>query len=142
MSQKYIVNVAQAYVDVLKPFVEGALLISEGKREQAVQQLKTACDLQDKLGYEHPPMFIVSPRHPLGALLIDLGRPEEAIEVYKKDLLQWPHNGWSLKGLHQAYSKLGRDNEAQDYKKRFDQVWAKADMKTGSSCCCLPLVES
>jgi len=142
LTQKYLANTAQNYVDVLIPFMEGEILISEDKREQAVQQLRSACDFLDKLNYEHPPMFIVSPRHPLGALLIGLGRPEEAIEIYKKDLTIWPNNGWSLKGLHQGYSRFGREEEAQQFKKKFDEVWIKADMKTGSSCCCLPMVES
>jgi len=137
-AQKYIVNTAQGYLDVLKPYMEGELLISEGKRDQAVEKFTTACEFVDKLGYEHPPMFIVSPRHPLGALLIELGRPKDAIELYKRDLVQWPNNGWALKGLHQSYARLSLVNEAQQNKKKFDEVWAKADMKTESSCCCLP----
>jgi tetratricopeptide (TPR) repeat protein len=137
-SQKYIANTAQGYLDTLKPFMEGEILISENKREEAVVKLQEACGYLDKLMYEHPPMFVVSPRHPLGALLIELGRAEEAVEVYKADLKQWPQNGWGLKGLQKSYEKLGKKDLAQKYEKEFAAVWSDADIVTESSCCCLP----
>jgi tetratricopeptide (TPR) repeat protein len=135
--QRYLANTGQGYVNVLVPLVEGEILIAENKRNEAVNMLKVACGFSDQLSYEHPPMFVVSPRHPLGALLLELGRAEEAMEVYRKDLQQWPNNGWSLKGLHRCHERL-----AEDYKKKFDGEWSEADISTDSSCCCLPANES
>ena len=60
----------------------------------------------------------------------------EAEQVYRDDLKHLPDNGWSLFGLAQTLRVLGKTDEAATYQAKFEQVWAKADVKIQSSCMC------
>ena len=55
---------------------------------------------------------------------------------YRDDLKHLPDNGWSLFGLAQTLRALGKTEEAAKYQAKFEQVFAKADVKIKSSCMC------
>ncbi len=85
------------------------------------------------------------PRHALGALLLEQGHVEEALQHYEDDLglnqtlprcVQHRDNIWSLHGYHECLKRLGRDDEAELIKPRLDIALAKSDIKVTSSCCC------
>jgi hypothetical protein len=84
-------------------------------------------------------------RHALGALLLEQGELEEAEAVYQADLgldgalaraCQHPDNVWSLHGLHECLTRLGRTSEARLLKQRLDLAAARADVPIRSSCFC------
>jgi tetratricopeptide (TPR) repeat protein len=93
-----------------------------------VNELKAAVSAQDALPYTEPPYWDFPTRGFLGAALLRAGRTEEAIEVYKADLKEWPRNGWSLFGLSQALDKAGRKGEAKAAKAQFRNAWKNADV--------------
>lgn len=43
--------------------------------------------------------------------LLAANRPEEAEANYRKDLEQYPRNGWSVFGLMQSHETQGKDAE-------------------------------
>lgn len=132
-------NTASNLVSVMKDFVEGEILIGEGKFDEAITKLTEAANKNDSLKFDEPTMFVVTPRHPLGALLARLGRHEEAIKVFKEDLFYWPRNGWSLQGLERSLRELGRIEEADQVLNDFNEIWKSSDMRPrGTSCCCVP----
>ena len=49
------------------------------------------------------------PRHALGAILLQAGRPDEAETVYWEDLRRNRESGWALFGLHQALVRAEED---------------------------------
>jgi tetratricopeptide (TPR) repeat protein len=69
----------------------------------------------------------------LGAVLIEAGKYETAVKVYVEDLKTFRENGWALKGLMNAYEKLGQRKNYHETKIRFDQAWKHADIKIKSS---------
>ena len=78
-------------------------------------------------------------RHSLGAVLMKQRRFAEAEQVYRDDLARLPGNGWSLLGLAESLRGQKKNSEeAAKAKAKFDQVWAKADLKINSSCLCQP----
>jgi TolA-binding protein len=79
---------------------------------------------------------MIPARHSLGANLLKAGKAAEAEQVYRDDLKHLPDNGWSLFGLAQTLRALGKTEEAATYQAKFEQVWAKADVKIKSSCMC------
>lgn len=116
---------------------DGEMAYKRGSVDEAVKLLREAAVVEDTLNYNEPPDWMVPARHALGAILLAEGRAKEAEEVYRRDLKQWPENGWSLYGLAQSLRKQGSGEYAATYE-RFRKMWAKADMKIGSSCMCVP----
>jgi tetratricopeptide (TPR) repeat protein len=85
-------------------------------------------------------------RHALGALSLEQGLFEEALELYKTDLglndtlpraQRHLNNVWSLHGYHECLGKLGREGkEVEEAKKLLDDALRGADIEIGSSCFC------
>ncbi len=84
---------------------------------KAVSLLKEAIVKEDALNYDEPPDWFFSVRHHLGAVLIEAGKSQEAIKIYEADLQNYRNNGWALKGLMNAYEKLGNKKKLEETKK-------------------------
>lgn len=113
--------------------LEGEILSKEKNYSAAILMLKEAITGEDALNYDEPPDWFFSVRHHLGAVLMDAGKYEEAVKIYTEDLDIFPENGWALKGLMDAYEKLGDTKNHAIIKKRFDAAWRYADMGLSSS---------
>ena len=81
--------------------------------------------------YDEPEPLPFSPRHWLGAALVELKRFEDAERVYRADLKEHPKNGWSLLGLKLALAGRGMDTSTVDAE--FAAAWARADTWIRSS---------
>ncbi len=113
--------------------LEGEIYAKEKKYSAAIALLEEAILREDALNYNEPPDWFFSVRHYLGAVLIDAGKYEEAIDVYKQDLKNYRENGWALIGLTNAYRKLGLNKEYAMYNTRFKNAWKYADININSS---------
>ncbi len=113
--------------------IEGEISAKEKNYTQSIALLKEAVAKEDALNYNEPADWFFSIRHHLGAVLIDAGKYEEAIKVYEQDLRTYPHNGWALKGLMNAYAKTGDKKKYDLAKREFDEAWKYADIKISSS---------
>jgi tetratricopeptide (TPR) repeat protein len=130
-------NTAADVLAVADDMLEGEILFREGKAKEAVAFLKTAVEKEDTLRYSEPPDWFVPTRHALGAVLLHAKRPAEAEAVYREDLRRWPDNGWSLHGLAASLDVRGKMAEAAAARKRFAEVWKRADVTIPSSCFCV-----
>ncbi|MGB0717480.1 MAG: hypothetical protein ACPGXK_16505, partial [Phycisphaerae bacterium] len=119
-------------------FVEGELLLQEGKWEEAAYVLEDAVAIEDTLGYGEPPRWVQPARHALGAVYMKWERFDEAERVYREDLDKWPGNGWSLFGLARALEEQGKTAEADSVRRQFEKAWAHADEPLETSCKCVP----
>jgi tetratricopeptide (TPR) repeat protein len=128
-------NPAQSILNLAAHMQEGEILIREGKLEAGLAELRAAVAAEDALKYDEPPGWLVPVRHALGASLMNAGFFSEAEQVYRDDLKRLPENGWSLFGLTQSLRAQGKP-EAAAIEKRFDTVWARADIQIPSSCMC------
>lgn len=129
-------NTAADIMGVAEAALEGEILYREGKKDAAFASFREAVKREDALRYGEPPDWIQPIRHTLGAALLDSGRAAEAEAVYRDDLKRWPENGWSLLGL--SLSLRGQGKDAAEVDRRFREAWKDADLKTTSSCLCLP----
>ena len=77
--------------------------------------------------------------------MTEQGQLEEAIKQYRIELgLEGnlgrrrirPNNVWSLHGLYECLTKLGRHDEAREIKLQRDIAVASADIKIAASCFC------
>ena len=132
-------NSCETILEVVKPMVEGEILVAEGKIDSGIEQLRAAIKNEDALKYDEPPGWLIPVRHSLGAVLMKEQRFVEAEQVYREDLARLPDNGWSLLGLAESLRKQNKNpEEVAQTQAKFKKVWAKADLTINTSCLCQP----
>nr|PZN88328.1 MAG: hypothetical protein DIU54_02355 [Acidobacteriota bacterium] len=124
---------AVTLLQIADALLEGELAMAAGSVDAAVGHFERAVALQDGLPYMEPPFWYYPTRQSLGAALLAAGRAGEAEAVYRRDLEDYPHNGWSMFGLAESLAAQGRTDEAAEVREMFTHVWARADVElTGS----------
>ncbi|MFQ5473772.1 MAG: tetratricopeptide repeat protein, partial [Dehalococcoidia bacterium] len=125
---KFENSLASDFYIVADLVLRGEIAFHRGDIEESIELLRSAAELEDRLAYDEPPIWVIPVRHALGAVLVQAGRYDEAEEIYREDLETWPHNGWSLHGLATALRGQGRAEAANETDARFERAWAHADM--------------
>jgi tetratricopeptide (TPR) repeat protein len=111
----------------------GEIASARGNYDVAIARLERAVRLEDSLVYTEPSEFHYPPRHALGAILLQAGRPAEAETVYWEDLRRNRENGWALFGLLQALRAQNKVDAATVIEARFKKAWARADITLSAS---------
>ncbi len=114
----------------------GEIEFKAGNREEGLDALAQAIEIEDTLKYAEPAPWMMPARHAYGALLIVDGQYQKAEEVYLRDLESFPANGWALLGLRDALRGQGRLEEAALTDKAFKHAWRSADVLPPASCYC------
>ena len=122
----HILNIAQAVL-------AGELAAERGNYDAAVVHLQQAVEIEDGLNYTEPKDWYLPPRQVLGAVLLKAGKPDEAEQVYREDLLYHPQSGWSLFGLVQSLQAQGKTQAVKRTKQDFKQAWADSEVTLTSS---------
>jgi tetratricopeptide (TPR) repeat protein len=130
---------------IARKMLDGELEYRKGNIEEAFSLLREAIALEDTLPYSDPPAWLQPVRHAYCALLTEQGRHAEAAEQHRIDLgLERklgrrrirPNNVWSLHGLYECLTKLGRHDEAREIVLQRDIAVASADIKIAAACFC------
>jgi tetratricopeptide (TPR) repeat protein len=129
-------NPVKEILGVATEVLAGEIEYRRGNLDAAFEHLRAAVVLDATLNYDEPWGWMEPARHPLGALLTEQGRYEEAVAVYEANLERYPDNGWALHGLAEGLRKLGRTEEATEAQARFDLAWADSDTVIPGSCFC------
>ncbi len=150
---------AQAEIDAMQPLMENESIwfldgndypasqilkvadsLAKGEMAQAredyigaIAAFTEAVDAQAALPYTEPPFWYYPTRQSLGHALLKAEDFANAEVVYRADLAQYPRNGWSLFGLSLSLEGQGKTEEAAVTRKRFDNIWARADVILSSS---------
>jgi tetratricopeptide (TPR) repeat protein len=106
----------------------GEIATRRGDVNGGITHFREAIVIEDAGLYFEPPKWYYPIRHSLGAALLKAGQFSEAEQVYRKDLLRFPENGWSLFGLAQALRAQGKSKEAAAVDGRFRKAWSGADV--------------
>ena len=101
--------------------------------DAAIREFEDAVEVYTPIPYSEPEALNISPRHWLGAALLEAGRAQDAERVYRDALVQHPHNGWSIYGLEEALRAQGRDAEADEARAWFREAWSNTDTLIRSS---------
>lgn len=109
---------------IARHVLEGRIAQAEQDFERAVQEFEVAVQIQDTLPYMEPPYWYYPVRQSLGAALTQAGRNDEAVQVYRQSLINYPNNGWALYGLAEAYGEAGDDLGASETRKLYEKAWA------------------
>ena len=111
--------------------LEGEIEFESGNLAAAIRVFERAVDIEDQLEYSEPEPFPFAARHWLGAALIEAERYADAERVYREELEDHPHNGWSLYGLKVALD--AQSESSADASTEFDASWARSDVWIASS---------
>ena len=130
---------------VAAAMAEGELEYHAGNHDIGYDYLRRACRLSDNLAYSEPWPWMHPPRHALGALLLEQGHIEEAMQHYGDDLgindtlprcLQHRDNIWALHGYLECLKRLGRSEGIEVFQQKLNRAVKNADTDINSSCCC------
>jgi tetratricopeptide (TPR) repeat protein len=125
---RFRVHSAAQLLSIVGGILRGEILRSEDRVDEAIQAFQGAIAIEGSLTYDEPEPLPFAARDYLGALLLEVGRAEEATPVYEAALAARPHNGWSLFGLERSLRAQGRIAEADEVKERFDRAWARSEV--------------
>ena len=101
--------------------LEGLVLLADGKSEAALAKLREAVKLEETTAFGYGPPFPPKPAiEILGETLLNVGRPQDALEAFQTALDRTPRRAVSLKGLAKAAKDAG-DSETQ--------AWAESELK-------------
>ena len=117
----------RALLKIAERILSGEIAARRQRYDDAIRLFEEAIKMEEALPYSEPPLWPLSVRHHLGAVLLLADRPSEAEAVYHADLLRHPDNGWALTGLIQSLRAQQKDDQAAEAEDRFKKAWAHAD---------------
>ncbi len=123
----------RALLKIAEQILSGEIAARRQRYDDAIRLFEEAIKMEAALPYSEPPLWPLSVRHHLGAVLLLADRPSEAEAVYHADLLRHPDNGWALTGLIQSLRAQQQDDRAAEAEDRFKKAWAHADFIPASS---------
>ena len=103
-------------VSIERRIAEAWLANAEGRKEDAVRLMRAAADLDDRTE-KHPvtPGAILPAREQLGELLVELGRPGDALTEFEASLKRAPNRLGAVYGAARSARLAGRSPEAGRY---------------------------
>ncbi len=116
---------AKQLLGVVGAILEGEIFWQEGNLNQAIQSFQRGVNIEDGMAYDEPEPLPFDARHWLGAALLEAGRFADAEKVYRDELADHPHNGWSYFGLIAALKAQSKNYDAEQAK--LDDSWARSD---------------
>ncbi len=121
------INPATGILAVALGVLEGELLLAQGRTDDGIERLTEAVAAEDSLQYQEPRDWSFPSRHELGAALLKAHKYREAEAVYRRDLLDWPENGYGLTGLRTALNSEGKRDEATALDERIRNAFKYSD---------------
>jgi tetratricopeptide (TPR) repeat protein len=123
----------KALLKIAERILSGEIAARRQRYDDAIKSFEEAIKMEEALPYSEPPLWPLSVRHHLGAVLLLAERPAEAEAVYQADLLRHPDNGWALTGLIQSLRAQQKEDLAVEAEDRFKKAWAHADFIPAAS---------
>lgn len=124
---------ASVLLNIADDLLQGEIAWKSGNLDLAVEHFERAVAKQDALPYTEPPFWYYPTRQSLGQVLMEAGDFAKAEAVYRRDLEDYPRNGWSMSGLAEALTAQSKTDEAAKARSALDVIWSKADVSLKGS---------
>jgi tetratricopeptide (TPR) repeat protein len=134
---KSTVNTGQDYwavlLDAQRKTVDAWATLAEGNKVKALKIMRKAADLEDSVD-KHPvtPGAVLPARELLGDMLVQLGKPAEALAAYEGTLRVSPNRFNSLYGAGHAAELAGNSEKARSYYSKLLKLTEKAESERPS----------
>jgi tetratricopeptide (TPR) repeat protein len=117
-----------AQIDIQRRAAAGWLARAEGRNDEAARLLKEAADLEAATD-KHPvtPGAVLPARELYADLLLELGRPAEALAEYEAAVAIAPNRSYPLAGAVRAAEAAGQRDKARSLYATLEKVTAKGD---------------
>jgi len=103
-------------VDIQRESATAWITLAEGKREEAVKQMRAAAEHEDSTDKNNvTPGVILPAREQLGEMLLELKQPAQAVVEFEATLRTAPHRFNALSGAARAAKQSGDDAKAKAY---------------------------
>ncbi|MDB5583983.1 MAG: hypothetical protein JWR80_9159 [Bradyrhizobium sp.] len=115
-------------VDIQSQVASAVVLFAEGKRDDGLKAMSAAADAEDKTE-KHPvtPGVPKPAREWYGVLLLESGKPQEALAAFEATLKKEPNRLAACVGAAKAAEKAGDTAKAEEYYKKVVAIAADAD---------------
>jgi tetratricopeptide (TPR) repeat protein len=115
-------------VDIQRQVAAAWVLYAEGKRDDALTAMSAAADAEDKTE-KHPvtPGVPKPARELYGAMLLESGKPDEALAAFEATLKKEPNRLGATVGAAKAAEKAGDNAKAQEYYRQVVAIAGDAD---------------
>lgn len=111
--------------------VAASLHAARGEADDAIRLMDEALGILTTM---RPPRGSADPIKPTyelyGELLLELGRPADAIEKFRTSLLRLPERPRSLLGLAHALEQTGNEAGAEEQYQKLSEVWGNRESFT------------
>ena len=103
-------------VDIQREICNAWILVADGKRDQALQQMRAAADHEDKTDKHNVTPGVISPaRELLGEMLLEMKQPSQALVEFETVLRTAPNRFNALAGAARAAALSGDNEKAKKY---------------------------
>ena len=115
-------------VDIQSQVASAVVLLAEGKRDDALKAMSAAADAEDKTE-KHPvtPGVPKPAREWYGVLLLESGKPEQALSAFEATLKKEPNRLAAYVGAAKAAEKAGDSAKAREYYNKVVAIAGDAD---------------
>jgi tetratricopeptide (TPR) repeat protein len=115
-------------VDIQRESAAAWITFADGKREDALQQMRSAADHEDKTDKHNvTPGVILPARELLGAMLLELEQPAKAMAEFEATLRTAPNRFNALAGAARAAKLSGDSEKARNYYVKLLAICGRAD---------------
>jgi tetratricopeptide (TPR) repeat protein len=121
-------NAARGWARILDLQLSAVIQHANGNGTRAIEQLREAATLEDRLPYEFGPPFIDKPSYELlGEVLLQDSEAKLALDVFERALARTPDRPAALLGLMRAAEQTGDARKAATAKSKLRIIWHRAD---------------
>ncbi len=115
-------------VEVQRISAEAWIAFAKGQRDEALKQMRAAADLEDTTE-KHPvsPGRLIPARELLGDMLLESGRPAEALAEYEASQTRDPNRFRGYWGAGQAAAQAGNKDKARQHFTRLVELAGSGD---------------
>jgi Tfp pilus assembly protein PilF len=115
-------------VDIQRQVATAWVLYAEGKRDDALTAMSAAADAEDKTE-KHPvtPGVPKPARELYGMMLLESGKPAEALAAFEATLKKEPNRLGAYLGAAKAAEKAGDNAKAREYYRQVVTIAGDAD---------------
>jgi len=115
-------------VEIQRESAAAWITVAEGKGEEALRQMRSAAEHEDKTDKNNvTPGVIVPARELLGEMLLELKQPAQAMVEFEATLRTAPNRFNALSGAARAAKLSGANEKAKTYYARLLSICANAD---------------
>ena len=126
------VRAGRGWVQVMHKQVAALVRVAQGDADGAVQVMDEALEIVAGIRAPNGAADPVKPAYELyGEILLELGRPEDAVARFETSLQRMPNRPRSVLGLARAQEQMGDEDGAAEQYEILNAIWDGRDSFTG-----------